>query len=387
VLWDSYTRRFYYAAAVTVATNDYALAFGFSKTDSPNNVTSDWCHYIYSYATRRPNSVRLGDNRDFIIIGANAFQPSFVGTDITAIRKPSPALRCPSSGSFKKGTQFSLRNTDGVLVGSAVPANQIDDLADGTVIATDATPIPGTKLWLYSVAKDQSTGGPVFSTARGLPVTSYTPPPAASQPNSQRKLRTGDARLGQAVQAHNPQRTTGISSLWTQHTISHPSQPRSVVRWYEIDPFSPTVMRSGLIGGTDDLGGNFYFNAAISPDRVNNGEIKKFGDSFVIHYNVSSAANDISPRLDAASSVKGGPLTSRTIRNGVGPYQDFSCPLATDLCEWGGAAAAPDPNPPAGRERRDRGVVWGINQYSGAVDPSLEQARAEWWARFFALQP
>jgi hypothetical protein len=72
----------------------------------------------------------------------------------------------------------------------------------------------------------------------------------------------------------------------------------------------------------------------------------------------------------------------RAGKKGKGPYQDFSCPNASDLCQWGGAAAAPDPAWP-----RNRGVVWGINQYSGVLDPSTLPREAQWRTWIFAAQP
>jgi hypothetical protein len=393
IIWDATTARWYYAMVAFLSSTDFGLAFGFSKTTSPFDSTKApddaWCHYLYSYASRRPDYVRLGDNADFIIIGVNAFQPSFVGADITAISKPPAGTTCPDPATFKKGTKFSIRDTDGVLVATPVPSNQIDDLPTGYVLASEASPIPGDKLWFYNVTRDPVSGDPVFSNfARGLSVSNYSPPPPATQPGSTRRLRTLDARLGQAVQARNPDRPAGIFSFWTQHTISHPSQNRSVVRWYEIDPAPavPVVLRTDAIGLDPALDGTYFFNGAISPDRVVDGDTKKFGGSFVIHYNVSSSVNNINPRIDAASSARGGPLSSRTIKKGVGPYQDFTCPNAGDLCQWGGAAASPDPQP-APDLPRNRGLVWGINQYSGVLAPPTTAGDAQWRTRIFAVQP
>jgi hypothetical protein len=132
------------AMSATFSSTENTIAFGFNRTDiwwktaNPKNVTTDWCHYLYSYATRFPNYVRLGDNKDFIIIGVNAFQPSFVGADITAISKPPPGTARPAPESFKKGTAFSVRNIGRVLVATPVPSNQIDDLDTGYVLATAA---------------------------------------------------------------------------------------------------------------------------------------------------------------------------------------------------------------------------------------------------------
>lgn len=395
LIWDD-DERFYYAMVAAIAEGDFVLAFGFSKDATPNNRTpalnnlADWCHYTYGYATRRPNFVRLGDNKDFIIITANGFQPSFVGTDITAISKPPPGPTCPDPATFKKGTAFSVRDTDGVLVASAVAVNQIDDLDTGYALAREGSVFGGgaDKLWLYNVTKHPTTGDPVFSSARGISVPVYSSPPGVAQPNSSRLLFALDARLTNAVQARNPDRAGKVYSIWTQHTVGHVG-PRSVVRWYEINPTPavPAILRSGSIGSEPAFAGTFFFNGAISPDRVRDGSTTRFGNSFVIHYNVSSSVNNINPRIDAASSVRGGPLSSRIVKKGKGPYKDFSCPGNADLCQWGGAAAAPDPTPPTDRPRLNRGMVWGINQYSGVLDPPTTAGNAQWRTWIFAVQP
>jgi hypothetical protein len=113
--------------------------------------------------------------------------------------------------------------------------------------------------------------------------------------------------------------------------------------------------------------------------------VRQFGDSFVIQYSVSSST--ISPRIVAGSSFSGGALSFLLVRNGVGPYRDFSCPNAGDpFCRWGDySGATPDPLPPRNRTRLDRGAVWGTNQFSGVANPSA--ATANWRTQIFNLQP
>jgi hypothetical protein len=394
IIWDSSTNRFYYAMSASAGASENRIAFGFSKGAHPNDLSSDWCHYIYNYASRFLDNVRLGDNRDFIIFGGNAFQPSYVGSDINAISKPPRGTTCPDTGSFKTGFLFNIRDTGGVLASSPVPANQIDDLSTGYVAARHGSGIlslPSDKLWLFNVTRDSATGNPLFSSARQLTVPNYGVPPAATQPAAPGKplvtLRTLDARLGQAVQARNPRRKGSAKSFWTQHTVHHPSESRSIIRWYEIDPEPtvPVVLRTGSVGEQAGSTGTFYFNGAISPDRRVDGATKEFGDSFVINYNFSSSANGIFPSIGVASSFRDRPLKFRTVERGVAHYHDLSCPNNGDVCNWGGAAAAPDPRPPADRPQPNRGVVWGTNQYSGVPNPRPD--RTDWRTRIFATQP
>jgi hypothetical protein len=396
MIWDPNTNRFYYAMSASAGASENRIAFGFSKTANPNNLTSDWCKYTYIYASRFLDQLSLGDNQNFIIFSGNAFQPSYVGSDINAISKPRPGTTCPGAGSFKKGFVFNIRDSGGVLASSPVAANQIDDLPTGYVAARHGSGIldlPSNKLWFFNVTRNSATGNPVFSSARQLTVPTYGFPPVATQTATAGKplvtLRTLDARLGQAVQARNPRRKGPpfFTSLWTQHTVRHTSESRSIIRWYEINPESttPVVLRTGTVGEQAGSAGTFYFNGAISPDRRVHGATKEFGDSFVINYNFSSAANNINPSIGVASSFRGRPLTFRTVRRGVAPYHDLSCPNNGDVCNWGGAAAAPDPRPAADRPRPTAGVVWGTNQYSGVRNPRPD--RTDWRTWIFAHQP
>jgi hypothetical protein len=73
IMWDATTNRFYYTGDVIFSSTDNRLAFGFSKTASPSNATTDWCHYDITYGTDFPDYPKLGDSQDFAIIGVNTF--------------------------------------------------------------------------------------------------------------------------------------------------------------------------------------------------------------------------------------------------------------------------------------------------------------------------
>ena len=383
--WDATTNRFYYVMDSVFSTTNNKLAWGFSKTNNPANVTTDWCHYLYTPAdpARFPYYPKLGDSSQFIIIGANSFKPysipggTFVGADLIAISKPPSGKTCPGAGTFKKATRLSLKDNAGKDVFAPVPANQIDNSPTGYVMARNGT-LPSDKLWFFSVTRNATTGLPVFGAPRGLNVPSYTMPPAASQPTFSQMLDTLDARPTQAVQAVNPDR--GTFSFWVQHTVKQDALNLAEVRWYEINPVPalPKLLRSGKINNTK----SHFYNAAISPDRRKDGTTVAFGDSFVIQFNVSGSASAISPRIMAGSSFNGGALTFALIRNAVGPYRDLTCQKPGDVCRWGDHwGAAPDPKPTA----LGRGTVWITNQYSGRVNPPSTTANFRTWIS--AVQP
>jgi len=384
IIWDPTTNRFYYTMDSIFSATDNRLAFGFSKNASPTNVTTDWCHYYFKYGTPFPDYPKLGDSRFFMIIGVNVFANNstggFSGSDIVAISKPANGniTTCPAASSFKRGKKANLKDTGGTQVFTPVPANQIDTIGTGYVVAVDGH-VPANKLWFFSVTRNATTGAPVFGNARGVSVPSYSPPPAARQPTFTQVIDTLDGRNTQAIQAINPSHTGTVFSFWTQHTIASGSV--SAVRWYEINPVpaKPVVLRSETIAATN----TFIFNAAISPDRKVRGGARAFGDSMVIQYNASSSVNSIAPRILAKSSLHGGAVSgARLIKNGADGYRDFTCPNPGDTCRWGDyAAATPDPAPTT----NGVGEVWGTNQYSGVKNPPANGVN--WRTQIFALQP
>jgi len=378
IMWDPTTSRFYYVMDAVFSSTSNKLAYGFSKTATPGSISSaDWCHYTISYKSRFPDFPKLGDSRWFSIIGVNTFNSSdvFLGSDILAVSKPPSGTGCPSFSTFKFDSQTNIKDTSNQQTFTPVPANQVDTNNTGYVVALNGT-LPSTSLWFYTVMRDATTGMPVFGPPQGLNVPSYDIPPAAMQPGKI-KIDTSDARVTQAVQAVNPDRS-GMQSFWMQHTVKHPTDPRSIVRWYEVNPAAtpPVLLRSSTIGAGSAHAGTFFYNAAISPDRRKDGKTARFGDSFVITYNVSSRANNISPGIFAASSVSGAGVRFKSIKKGVGPYRDFTCTTSSEVCRWGDySSAMPDPRPTT----TGIGEVWITNQYSGVTSPSTGQANWRTW--------
>lgn len=384
IIWDPTTNRFYYTMDSIHSSSSARLSFGFSRTSSPLNVTTDWCHYQINFGTRFPDYPKLGDSQFFLIIGVNSFNlvtDNFIASDLIGISKPLAGTTCPAASTFKVGRKLNLLNSSGSQVFTPVPANQIDTAATGYVVARNLS-LPSNRLWFYSVARNSSTGFPIFGGPRGATVAAYASPPNATQPNFPGgvvapTLDTLDARPTQAVQAIDPRLRT--FSFWTQHTIANGSTG-SAVRWYEINPVpaTPVVQRQANIASPNV----FYFNAAISPDRRVDGATRTFGNNFVIEYNVSSRAANVSPRIVAGSSVNGAALTFLLVRNGVGPYRDFTCTTASSVCRWGDySGATPDPRPTLA----GRGQVWGTNQFSGILNPPVNGVN--WRTRIFNLAP
>jgi len=375
IIWDPATNRFYYLMDSVFWASNHAVSFGFSTTANPGNVTSNWCHYTMSTGSAFPDFPKLGDSQFFSIIGVNVFSgTSFAGSALVAISKPPPGTACPAA--FKTGTKFPLVDSTNAHadVFTPVPANQIDANPTGYVIARNGI-LPSSVEWIFNVTKD-SAGNPVFGPARSVTVGTYDIPAHASQPGVTQVLDTLDARNTQAVQAFDPRIVK--FAFWTQQTIK--SGTVSLVRLLELDPTAAAVAvkRNLQISAAN----NFLFNAAISPDRRHDGPISAFGNSFVIEYNVSSKVNNISPRIDAASSVNGGSLSFLVVKNGVGPYVDFSCKAPGSMCRWGDySGMTPDPRPTISGS----GEVWGTNQFSGVLSPS--PAVANWRTEIFALKP
>jgi hypothetical protein len=73
VIWDPTTKRFYYAMIdMNPAGNN--LAFGFSRDSTPNGGSgSDWCKYRIGFGTQFPDFPKLGDSKNFALIGVNVF--------------------------------------------------------------------------------------------------------------------------------------------------------------------------------------------------------------------------------------------------------------------------------------------------------------------------
>jgi hypothetical protein len=328
------------------------LPSGFSKTSTPSNATTDWCHYQVTFGSNFPDFPKLGDSSKFFVIGANVFAASgsYIGSDIEAVSKPPAGTTCPLASSFKAALAQSI-SINGVKFFTPVPANEIDSNATARIVTRQLS-VPGTQIGLFSVVAN-SSGVPTFPAGSILTVSSYSVPPHAPQKGTTFKLDTSDARMTQAVAAIDPGHS-GKFALWTQHTIF--GGAGSMVRWYEIDPVGKTVLQTANQSSTS----LFLFNAAVSPDRVVNGGTTAFGSDMLLDFNATSSS--VAESIQMVSKRGTNSVSSPTVvHTSTGPNTDFSCP-GTGVCRWGDyAAATPDPDSPT---TGPAGIVWGTSMWT-----------------------
>lgn len=374
IIWDPTTNRFYYAMDSIVSSTDNRLAFGFSKSASPNS-SADWCKYFINSGVEFPDFPKLGDSQHFILIGVNQYNPNFIRSDLYTATKPANGTitTCPSFASLNSRVFRNLTDPAGNRVFSPTPANSIDTFAFGYVIARNLS-VPSNKIWNIPITRNAATGLPQKLVTRTITLpANYTVPPSARQPTLTQVLDTSDTRLTQAVMARNPLRANALS-LWTQQTVANGAF--SKVRVYEVDPsFAVPIVRR-----VQDIASStaFLFNAAVSPDRRVDGGLLAFGGSAVVGYSVTSTV--INPRIVTGSSLNGGAFTFATVKNSTGPYRDFSCAGAGQRCRWGDyAGATPDP-----RDSQARNVVWLTNQYASG---STSTASANWLTWIWSARP
>lgn len=364
VIWDATTGRFYYSGDIVFSDTDNRLAFGFSKTTAPNNATTDWCHYNISYGSKFPDYPKLGDSTYFAVIGVNVFRAAgpYRGSDIIAIGKPPAGTitTCPDPATLAFGFVLDIKlGSD--LVFTPVPANSIDSNATAWVVTIGASSLPSSEIGLFKVTRNATTGAPVIQVAgSAVTVQSYDVPANAPQKDTEFLLDTSDARMTQAVAAVDPGHGNKFT-VWTQHTIS--GGAGAMVRWYEIDPVGKAILQTGNVRNS----ALYYFNGAISPDRVVKGSTTAYGDNMVLNFNASSATVYPSIRM-VSKRGKSGISAVKTVKSSPGPDIDFACP-ELDYCRWGDyAAATPDPNAPTGAAS---GIVWGSSMWTkdGRIDP------------------
>ena len=374
IMWDPGTSRFYYTGDSVFSASDNKLSIGFSKTNSPNNGTSDWCHYQISYGSAFPDYPKLGDSLDFWTIGVNTFGPSsFLGSDIMALSKPPAGSTCPAASTLKFGSSVNIASSF-----TPVAVNQTDSGATGHFIARDLS-LPSTTLRMFTVTPN-SSGDPVFAGPFNLSVPSYTVPAQATQrsgfPGSTKLLDTLDSRPTQAVSALDPS-PAGVNNapgaIWVQHTTN--GGIGAEVRWYEIDPSPLSLVQSGKVTSTS----LYNFNGAISPNRAVKGATKSGGDAMVLGYNASGATSF--PRVRMVSKIgtaaRSAPVN---VKSSPGNYTGFDCAGSDNNCRWGDyAAATPDPSPPT-----TAGRVWMTSMFASG---GTSTAQANWRTWNWAATP
>jgi hypothetical protein len=368
VLWDPNTQRFYFNVWDTAnATMDW----GFSKTDTPNAVTTaDWCSYETNFgyaASNAPDYPKLGQTKDFLFIGVN-FYPSFssdhaTSGDVLWTQKPQgsgPINQCPAASSFNHGKVTGLKNGDGTQAFTPVPAIQTDASSKGYIVASSDIECPptcgtGTKITVFTVKPSAAdpTKAKVPTKGKSVTVGSFMSPPDAPQKGTADTLDTLDGRVEHAVSGVDP--TVGKTVVWTGHAVA--GGAGSEYRWYELLPGkTTTVVQSGTVNNNN----LWVFNGSVSPDRVvkANGS-KGHGDNMVVDFNTSSATQFSAIQV---ISKKGAGAQSAfvLVKQATLAETDFSC---TPTCRWGDyAGATPDPGASTGGAT---GEVWISNNYAG----------------------
>jgi hypothetical protein len=372
VIWDPDTRRFYY---VVLDFSYNILDVGFSKTDTPSSA-ADWCKYSadYGYGTNIPDYPKLGDTRDFWLIGVNVFNSSgaFLRSDVDWITKPAAGATCPAGSTFRIGQKANLLNAGGTKAFTPVPANQTDGSGTGWIVAAkDTTLGSGSFLSVFSVTKNSNGTANIQGTARSLSVSSYSLPPPAPQSGTSKTFDTLDGRLTQAVSAIDPSRS-GKVAIWTQHTVAGGAGAR--IRWYEINPATPALFQSGSVSSST----LYVFNGAIAPDRVVNGTSVAFGNSMVLGFDTSSSSafEAIQMVSKIGTAAQSGFVL---IRQSAGRNVDFSC---APVCRWGDyAGATPDPG---ASTTAAHGQVWLTSEYNVS---STTNSNVDWRTQNWGVTP
>jgi hypothetical protein len=364
IQWDQQGQRYLFVMDDVEGPGSNFLAFGWSTTANPSNLTTDWCTYFIDTGAQLHDYPKLGHNDNHMLLGTNVFSDStgdFLGARLWAIPKPAiGSTTCPPPPSaFLSGP---LTTTDGDSAFTPVPANTFGASANGFVVASDLL-TGDSELMVWHVSGPAGT--PSLTPDGEIGVSTYDIPANVPQPGTSNVLDSLDSRLTQAVAAPDPD-AAGAMAVWTQHTIDGPGG-RSVVRWYELVPGAGTPLRQeGAISNPS----HFVFNGAISPAAS--------GSDAVIHYNVGSAtlAAEIRAQSRTGATALGAMVGEITLGTSAASNQDFTCtPPNGPPCRWGDyAGASPDPN--------NDHVVWGSNQANGpfTTDP-------HWVTRNFAIAP
>ncbi len=361
IQWDGVGGHWLYAA-LGVATGSNMLIFGWSKTPDPSDLVNGWCRFGISRGQWLDDYPKLGHDDNYMSIGTNVYDDSggtyaFATANIFAIRKPQPgdASCSVDTVAYVADAANPLRNADGSLAFTPVPANTADASPNGYIVAAHS-PVDGAgpsapKIMVWHWAS--VNGAPALVSDGDVAVSAFGIPAPVPQAGTTNVIDTLDARLAQAVAVNDPN-AGGAKGIWTQHTIAGPGG-RSIVRWYEILGSTPAASASLRQQGDVGSPTEYVWNGAISPSIG--------GDSAAVLYN--RGGGTVLPVIAAQAR------TASTALNGMDPGElviaqssatdlDFTCQYSkpTDPCRWGDyAGASPDPAHP--------GVIWGSSQITG----------------------
>ncbi|HET7420395.1 MAG TPA: hypothetical protein VFL27_08440 [Candidatus Dormibacteraeota bacterium] len=347
--WDPVANRWLYAM-VGVATGNNYLLFGWTKTADPTNLTGGWCTFGVFTGTHLQDYPKLGHDASWVVVGSNAYSDvnsSFPFETAQVWAFPKPAASDSTCSSSVKATFFAdanhpLKNADGTLSFTPVPANTTDSGSDYIVGTRDVTLGPASKVMVWHMA-----AGPTLVADGDITVDSYSIPPGVPQPGTSYLIDSLDGRLTQAVARFDP--SAGAEALWTQQTIA--GGAGTVVRWYEFLPVTGILRQEGQVSGATD----YYWNGAISPSAA--------GNDAAVFYNRGSATQlSLIGAQTRTSSTPSGQMDSGEI-----VLATSSAPITEDAfqtncnpnpCRWGDySGATPD--------LVNSHVVWGSGEISG----------------------
>ena len=367
IQWDPVANRWLYAM-VGIATGGNYLLFGWTKTADPSNLTGGWCNYGVNTTSNLQDYPKLGHDAHWLTIGSNVYSDTsssypFVTAQIWAFPKPAATDSTCSSGvnaTFFADAAHPLKNSDGTLSFTPVPANTTDSSNDYIISARDVTLAPAAKVMVWHM---EARPAPTLVADGDLAVGSYAIPPSVPQPGTPYLLDSLDGRLTQAVARFDP--SAGAEAVWSQQTIGR--NGRSVVRWYEFIPASKTVRQQGELASPTD----FLWNAAISPSAA--------GNDAAIFYNRGSASQlPLIGALTRTSTTQLGQMEIGETILGTSSAPNEEAAFQTNCnpnpCRWGDySGATPDPV--------NSHVVWGSNQITGPVFFGY----AQWTTQNFAI--
>ncbi len=346
---------------------------GWSKTSDPTTLSpTGWCRFASITGALLFDYMKLGHNSNYMILGGNYYSnpttanPSFSSAAIKWVPLPANGDQtCTTPAGIGSTTSNPLKNGDGVSnTFTPVPVNAYTGATDGYIVAAydpsgnnGQAPTPRSKVAVWHL---DSSG--LLWANNDVAVNTYNTPSSAAQLGSSYVLDTLDARLTQAV--GDP-----AAGFYTQHTVLDPLG-RSEVHWYEfmVSGSNVVLVQQGRI---NDPGGDWVFNAAISP--------RFDGLGAAIVYNRSSL-NTVT-RIVAQIRYQATPLGTMAagelmLGQGVNPATDSTCvaPIGPP-CRWGDyAAATPDPV--------NTKLVWGTNQVN--VNSGSGPG---WFTQNFAIAP
>ena len=372
VLWDPASQRFYYNVwDVSQST----MAWGFSKDTNPTTIPGSFCNYTSSFGYNPsvdiPDYPKLGQTKDFLMIGVNHY-PSFSSmhadrTDLLWIKKyknSNPVTTCPASSTFTSGIFKNLKNGDGTIGFTPVPAIQTDTSGIGWVVTMSDIECPdicgsGTKISIHAFRPNpRNPSKPQFKVmGSDVTVGSFTSPPDAPQKGSSDVLDTLDGRLTHAVSGIDPA-NGNKTAVWVAHSVAGGAGAQ--INWYEINPLpvpTPSLIQSGTVSDP-----NLYvFNAGISNDRACDLAGCAHGDSMVLGFSTSSST--AFPASQMVSKIGAGAQSSFVlVKQSTTFDNDFSC---SPTCRWGDyGGATPDPTKKGGAT----GEVWLTNEWTNGTN-------------------